>query len=137
METQVPDFTYLPISPINKHYPCILLDGHIYHPIENLSKFQNQLGFTHDIATLGIELQNFIWEKFVKNAAEHCNSCFQLNVIEYLIVNSFNFTIEYGKQYDKWILHHQNLRSKNILKCCECDDKLIARHILLIENTHR
>lgn len=135
MDSKIPIFSYLPRSIIKPHSPFILLDGHVYHPIHKISNFQNQIGFTQDIANLNVELQEFIWEKHIKDYAEPCISCFQLGVLEYLVRNSFDFWVDYGYQYEEWRLHHQNLKSQNLLKCCGCNDESIARRIQIKDKT--
>ena len=85
MQIRIPYFKYRSRDPASKHYGCIELEGEVIHKIEDMTEFHKAFGYSVDIAKAGILPDEFIWDRYIRDSARNCNSCFQLHIIEYLL----------------------------------------------------
>jgi hypothetical protein len=89
-------------DPKKKQSWCIKLEGKIIHRIVDLREFHQALGYTEEIAKSGLLPDEFLWEKFINNAATRCKNCFQLHLFQYLMRCSAQFRIEFEAEVKDW-----------------------------------
>jgi hypothetical protein len=128
MQVQIPYFKYRTKDPSNKHLGCIVLAGEVIHKIEDLNEFHKALGYTRDIAKAGMLPDEFIWDRYIRDAAKNCKICFQLHIIEYLLKHSASFRKKYEGQCEDWMAAHAEASSTcGGIVCPACKAKYSAR----------
>jgi hypothetical protein len=85
----------------NKNY-VIELEGEVVHRIEDIKEFYQALGYSEDIAKAGLLPDEYIWEKFIKDAETKCHQCFQLHIFKYLHQQSARFREIYQANLEEW-----------------------------------
>jgi len=123
MQTKIPHIKYRSKDPANLHFGIIEIEGEVIHRIDNLEEFYKTFGYTDELVKAGKLPDDFIWEAYVTNSAVNCAPCFQLHMIEYLIMHSTAFLKKYREQYDDWIATHAQARSANGKLCDLCKAK--------------
>jgi len=91
MQTKIPLIKYRSKDSANLHFGIIEINGEVIHRIEDLEAFYKIFGYTDDLVKTGKLPDDFIWEAYVTNSAVNCAPCFQLHIIEYLIMHSTAF----------------------------------------------
>jgi len=103
MNSKIPNFKYRLNSPVIKSFGIIELDNVLIHKVTNHSEFYACLGYHSDLAKQGILPEEFVWETYFRHSNRTCNSCYQLNIINYLLKNSPSFAKQYFAECEEWI----------------------------------
>ena len=110
MHNMAPRFRYENLSAQNNSFGCIKLNDVVVHTIIDLDQFYKKLGYPADFAIEGISPDEFVWDTYFKHNDNSCESCYQLRVIDYLLVNSIQFVEKYGENCDDWISYYAELK---------------------------
>ena len=110
MKIQLPHFKYRYKSPAASHFGCIELKNEVIHTVTNLTAFHSALGYSTDLAKQGILPDEFVWDTYFRHGNKNCSSCYQMNVIEYLLKHDNPFIKKYGDRCAHWIAAHAKTR---------------------------
>jgi hypothetical protein len=120
MAHKTPHFKFHIKSSSTKFFGRIELKGEVIHKIEDFSEFYKVCGYNIDMAKKGILPEEYIWETFFKHSDRNCTSCYQLHLLEYLLMHSEEFTKKFRHQCENWIEVHSAARvSCDIKKCID------------------
>lgn len=80
---------------------CIAIGEKPYFHIADRSEFLEALGYTLKQNSMGLLLDEYIYEEFIKPDSPRCERCFQLLIYDYLHKHSSKFIEEHGYEYIK------------------------------------
>jgi hypothetical protein len=98
----------------------MVIDAQIVHQIDDMDKFYETMGYTHEMQLQGVLAEEFIWEEYVSSSAP-LTACYQKHIIEYMLKNSPSFKEKYGEQCASWIADHANARVVSRKFCKKCN----------------
>jgi len=132
MFNDIPHLKFRLKSPSGNRNASIELSGKDIHAIDDLSVFYKSLGYTQDMALEGTLPEEFVWDTYFRHCVKICNSCYQLNLINYLATYSDSFKAKYKEQIQTWLAHH----SEQELDCQNSNCPAYANRIQLVMTNH-
>jgi len=132
MFNDIPHLKFRLKSPSSNRNACIELSGKDTHFIDDLNVFYKSLGYTLDMALTGILPEEFVWDTYFRHCVKICNSCYQLNLINYLSTHSDSFKTNYKDQIETWLAHH----SEQEQDCHTSNCPAYSNRIQLIRAAH-
>lgn len=120
MSKNIPFLTYSFPRPSNNNCGCIVADGQITYPINDMCEFYEAVGYTHEMQKQGVLPEEFIWEEYAKDSSPYLSACFQKHLIVFMLNNSPSFKEKYGVNCASWIVEHANERVVSRSFCNKC-----------------
>ncbi len=120
MQNTLPSITYNLSNPSSEKYRSIEVNGEIIHWIEDIDKFYKLFGYTQNMKDAGVLPQEFISDEFTSNHEYDFTVCMQIQIIEYLRINSHAFSLKYGNQCERWLSDLEEIRAFNPSVCMTC-----------------
>jgi hypothetical protein len=136
MKINIPNFSYGPRD-AKKNY-VIELEGEVIHRIENMEEFFAALGYSPEISKEGILPDEFIWERFVRDAEAKCRQCLNFHIFRYLHQHSVRFNELYQANLEQWpaILAMSNLCGQAHCKACKINQTEVDIASLTADKTN-
>ena len=96
----IPLFQYTP-SKFGKHKSgAVTVRREVFHAIGNMADFYAVLGYGEDAKNKGFVGEEFIWERYTRDAAPMSRQCLQSQISVYLNTCCAEFTTVYGGAYE-------------------------------------
>jgi hypothetical protein len=118
MTNKIPHFKFHIKSSSSNYSGRIELKGEVIHKIADLGEFYKVCGYNLEMAKNGILPDEYIWETFFRHSDRNCTGCYQLHMIEYLLLYSDTLTKKFRHQCDEWIEVHAGTRASCDVKKC-------------------
>ncbi len=99
ISTSIPVFTYEAAN-FKRHQVSAIRAGDVFvHTIEDANAFREALGYTGTLVQK-LTLEEYIWERYVKDGASKSQHCLQVRLNAYLFKHSSEYRRIYGDAYD-------------------------------------
>ena len=122
MLANIPHFTHSASCASSNECGSMVIDAQVVHQIDDMDKFYETLGYTHELELQGVLAEDYIWEEYASSSAT-LTACYQKHIIEYMLKNSPLFKKKYGEQCASWIAEHENARVVSRKFCKKCNIK--------------
>lgn len=121
----VPHFDYHLSNPLSMRFRCVEMDGKIIHKIGDIDEFYREFGYNRDMMKDGMMPEEYIWSRYIQNAACNFAVCIQIRIIRYLIKHSE----KYGEQCKIWMDAYLTETVAKAVACSDCRMKPICEKL--------
>jgi len=123
MQKNLPSFKFFPKSHPSNSTAYIEVDRKYKYEIFELTSFYKKFGYSKEVAGKAILPDDFILENYFRGSASKYKECYQMHIIEYLLVHSHQFKQQYGEQCKKWLEDLSEERKIEGELCSSCGMK--------------